>query len=188
LDEYQSGEGEYAGGFGEYEFGAYQPQHLTQPCPPYAPGEVAKSRTDAGHLPSDVFAQPEQVLIADFGVDWRHTKPGLARDATLKAWLTGVIARMRTDPRVGLSIIGFSDCVGRENNNMFLRRGRALRVKQLLLQLASPADRSFLNSRISSADAASPGEFIADNGTIAGRARNRGVLVMTSEIITITGP
>jgi len=99
-----------------------------------------------------------------------------------------VIARMRTDPRVGLSIIGFSDCVGRENNNMFLRRGRALRVKQLLLQLASPADRSFLNSRISSADAASPGEFIADNGTIAGRARNRGVLVMTSEIITITGP
>ena len=188
FDEYQGEQEAFAGGFGEYEYGSYQPQQLTGPCPPYAPGEVAKSKTEAGHLPSDVFAEPDRVLIADFGVDWRHTKPSLARDATLKAWLAGVIARMRASSKLGLSIFGFSDCVGRENNNTFLRRGRAQRVQQLLLQLASPADRRFLNSKISFADAASPGEFIADNGTIAGRAQNRGVLVMTSEIITVTGP
>ena len=101
FDEYQGEQEAFAGGFGEHEYGSYQPQQLTGPCPPYAPGEVAKSKTEAGHLPSDVFAQPDRVLIADFGVDWRHTKPSLARDATLKAWLAGVIARMRASSKLG---------------------------------------------------------------------------------------
>ncbi|MEY9880947.1 hypothetical protein [Bradyrhizobium sp. USDA 329] len=169
----------------EYEQGWYTPKRLTGPCPAYAPGEVAKSRTEAGHLPADVFPQPSQALVADFGVDWRHTKPSLAHDATLQAWLASAIAEMRANPAVGLSVVGFSDCVGRENNNSFLRRGRAERVKELLLRLAGP-DRAFLSSRLD-AWAAPRDEFIADNGTVAGRAQNRGVLIMKSEIIRVTG-
>jgi outer membrane protein OmpA-like peptidoglycan-associated protein len=180
---YEAEQDEFAGGEGEYE--EDWPQKLTGPCPAYDPGEVAKSRTDAGLLPADVFPQASQALIADFGVDWRHTKPGLAHDATLKAWLANAIAEMHADPSLGLSIIGFSDCVGRENNNSFLRRGRAERVKELLLRLAGP-ERAFLSSRLD-AGAAPVDQFIANNGTAAGRAKNRGVLILKSEIIRVTG-
>ena len=185
--EYESagGYGEYEspGGYGEYEQGWYTPQRLKGPCPAYVPGEVAKSTTAAGHLPADVFPEPDKALVADFGVDWRHTKPGLAHDATLKAWLASALAEMHTNPSVGLSLIGFSDCVGRENNNSFLRRGRAERLKELLLRLAGP-DRAFLSSRLDT-QAAAMDEFIADNGTVAGRAMNRGVLILKKEIIRI---
>lgn len=179
---YEGEQDEFAG---EYEQGWYTPKRLRGPCPAYVPGEVAKSRTEAGHLPADVFPQPSQALVADFGVDWRHTKPSLAHDATLQAWLASAIAEMRANSSVGLSVIGFSDCVGRENNNSFLRRGRAERVKELLLRLSGP-DRAFLSSRLD-ASAAPMDEFIADNGTVAGRAQNRGVLILKSEIIHVTG-
>jgi outer membrane protein OmpA-like peptidoglycan-associated protein len=193
---YESEQDEYAGGYGEYEFaggqgeyegeyeqGWYTPQRLRGPCPAYVPGEVAKSTTAAGHLPADVFPQSGKALIADFGVDWRHTKPGLAHDTTLKAWLASALAEMHADPSARLTLLGYSDCVGRENNNSFLRRGRAERVKELLLRLAGP-DRAFLSSRLD-AFAAPMDEFIADNGTVAGRAMNRGVLILKPEVINI---
>jgi outer membrane protein OmpA-like peptidoglycan-associated protein len=176
FDEYQSGEGEFAGGFGEYEQDGRRYDTGGRACPPYLPGEVAQSKTEAGHLPSDFIQHPRGTLIADFGVDWRHTKPGLARNGALRSWLTSVIAAMRADSSFGITISGYSDCVGRENNNRFLRRGRALRVKQLLLRLAG-ADASFLRSRIPSADPAPPDDYVADNGTIEGRAQNRGALI-----------
>ena len=90
---------------------------------------------------------------------------------------------MRADPSARLNLFGFSDCVGRENNNSFLRRGRAERVKELLLRLAGP-DRAFLSSRLDT-QAAAMDEFIADNGTVAGRAMNRGVLILKPEVINI---
>jgi outer membrane protein OmpA-like peptidoglycan-associated protein len=180
LDEYQGEWGELEG-----EFDQYEAAQRASPCPPYQPGEVEKSKTPQGHLPSDFIQDSRGTLIADFGVDWRHTKPGLARDAALRSWLNQLIQQMRTNPNLGITIFGFSDCVGRENNNRFLRRGRALRVKQLLLQLAG-ADRSLLEDRIF-ADAAAPGEFVADNGTIEGRAQNRGALILPTEIINVQG-
>ena len=125
-------------------------------------------------------------MIADFGVDWRHTKPGLATDAALRSALNQLIQNMRTHPNLGITIFGFSDCVGREHNNTFLRRGRALRVRQLLLQLAG-ADRGLLEQRIALADAAAPGDFVASNGTVQGRAQNRGALIEQTEIIRVQG-
>ena len=194
FGEYESGWGEMEGAYGESEgangpqlLGTYEPKLLTGPCPTYLPGEEARSKTDAGHLPTDVFVGPDRLLIADFGVDWRHVKPGAARDPKLKAWLTTMIARMRSDPTVGLSIFGFSDCVGPLSQNMFLRRGRAERTRQLLLMLAAPGDRAFLDSRISFADAADPNHFLADNGTVAGRAKNRAATILATPIITIHG-
>ena len=184
FGEYEGGWGEFEAGFGEYEGG--QPQRYTGPCPPYQPGEVAKSKTEAGHLPADVMQIPRGMLIADFGVDWRQTKPSLERDPTLKAWLASVIAAMRKDPGLGIAIWGFSDCVGNEKNNTFLRRGRAQRVMQLLLRLAGP-DASLLGSRIVLAEPAALDDYVADNGTIEGRAQNRGALIEWSEIIRVYG-
>jgi outer membrane protein OmpA-like peptidoglycan-associated protein len=183
FGEYESGWGEMEGGFGEYEY--EQPQRYAKPCPLYESGEVAKSKTEAGHLPSDVIEIPMRgTMIADFGVDWRHTKPSLERDPTLKAWLTSLIAALRKAPNYGIIISGFSDCVGNENNNAFLRSGRAQRVAQLLLRLAGPY-ASFLSSRIAFVGPAQPDDYVADNGTVQGRAQNRGALIEWSEVIHV---
>jgi outer membrane protein OmpA-like peptidoglycan-associated protein len=172
--EYEGGWGARERGFGAHEY--EEPQRYAKSCPPYEPGEVAKSKTEAGHLPSDVIQILRGTLIADFGVDWRHTKPSLERDPALKALVTDVISALRKDSSLAVAIWGFSDCVGNERNNAFLRRGRAQGVAQLLLRLAGP-DAGFLRSRIVAVEAAEPDDYVADNGTIEGRAQNRGVLI-----------
>ena len=168
--------------FDEYEGG---PQARATPaCPPYQRGEVEKSKTAQGQLPADVIQHAEGQLIADFGVDWRHTKPGLARDPALRAWLNTMIDVVRANPDTKIWIKGYSDCVGRENNNQFLRRGRALRVRQLLRQLAGP-QWSLLQPKIVFTGAAPAGEYVADNGTVEGRAQNRGVLIKHERIVNM---
>jgi outer membrane protein OmpA-like peptidoglycan-associated protein len=179
LDEYQSNWGQFEGGFGEYEGG--EPASATA-CPPYQPGEVAKSRTHQGHLPADFIDHADGKLIADFGVDWRTPKSALRSDAALKAWLATMVQVVRANPDTKIWVKGYSDCVGRENNNQFLRRGRALRVQQLLRQLAGP-QWSVLRPKIVFTGAAPAGEYVADNGTVEGRARNRGVLIVHKRVI-----
>ena len=173
LDQHESRLGHLEGSFGEYE--DVQPTTVI-PCPPYQRGEVATSRTAQGHLPSDVIQHPRGLLIADFGVAWRTPKPSLRSNATLRAWINTMVQVVRTDPTTQIRISGYSDCVGHENNNRFLRRGRARRVRQLLQQLAGPA-WSELGPKIVFADAAPRGNYVADNATVEGRAQNRGVLI-----------
>ena len=48
---------EFEAEFGEYEDGQPQPSAATA-CPPYQRGEVEKSWTQQGHLPSDVIQHP----------------------------------------------------------------------------------------------------------------------------------
>jgi hypothetical protein len=137
---------------------------------------VERSHTQQGHLPADVIQHPSGLLIADFGVDWRTPRPSLQRDPVLRNWLNTVIQLIRSNPSVRIKIRGYSDCVGRENNNAFLRRGRAQRVRQLLQQLAGP-QWGLLRSKIVSVEGAPATDFVADNGTAEGRAQNRGVLI-----------
>jgi len=114
-------EGEsFESGFGEYESG--RPQPAAPPCPPYERGEVEKSRTQAGHLPSDVIQDDRGLLIADFGVDWRTRRASLRREAALKNWINTMIQIVRANPKTEIRISGYSDCVGTEKNNAFLRR------------------------------------------------------------------
>src|SRR5262245_39795497 len=103
---------------------------LTTPpssCTGYEPGEIEKSRTLAGHLAADVVQHTRGLLIRDFGVDWRHVREQIKNDAVLQQWLTTILQVVRANPTTNIRITGFSDCVGAENNNLVLRRGRAQR-------------------------------------------------------------
>ena len=181
LDEFERGWGEYEGGLDEYEtpgpgIGPGSAPGPAAACPPYQRGEVEKSKTQQGHLPSDFIQHPRGTLIADFAVDWRTPKSSLRRDSALRAWLATMVDVVRANPTTRIRISGYSDCVGRENNNNFLRRGRALRMKQLLQQLAGP-QWSVLQPKIVFTGAAPAGDYVADNTSVEGRAKNRGVLI-----------
>lgn len=179
IDEVQGEGSQFENAFSDYEGG--RPGTATA-CPPYQPGEVAKSRTQQGHLAVDVIDHPDGTLIADFGVDWRTPKPNLKQDARLRSWLATLVQVVRANPTTKIWIKGYSDCVGAERNNQFLRRGRAVRVQQMLQQLAG-AQWAVLRPKIVSAKAAPAGEYVADNGAVDGRARNRGVLIVHKRII-----
>ena len=122
LDESERGWGEYEGGLDEYEtpgpgIGPGSAPGPAAACPPYQRGEVEKSKTQQGHLPSDFIQHPRGTLIADFAVDWRTPKSSLRRDAALRAWLATMVDVVRANPTTRIRISGYSDCVGRENNN-----------------------------------------------------------------------
>ncbi|HET9832257.1 MAG TPA: hypothetical protein VFP91_11125, partial [Vicinamibacterales bacterium] len=134
-------------------------------CPQYVRGEVEKSRTEAGHFATDVTVDGGRILIADYGVDWSNVKNATKQEPLLRQWL----ATFESNPSYRLRILGYSDCVGPENNNVSLRAGRAERVYALLGKGAQ--------SRVTFKGPASPGTYVADNATLEGRARNRSVVI-----------
>jgi hypothetical protein len=152
-------------------------------CAAYERGEIEKSRTQAGHVAPDVVQHARGLLIRDFGVDWRHVRETIKGDAVLQQWLTTILQLVRGNPTTRIRISGFSDCVGTEKNNLFLRRGRAHRVHDLLREVAGPGWRE-LQPRITFVDAAPAGDYVADNNTADGRATNRGVLIELSREVT----
>lgn len=160
-----------------------QAQAVTTLCPSYQRGEVQRSRTLQGHLPSDVIEHLRGLVIADFGVDWRTPKSSVNRDPTLRKWLNDNIQVARTNPSLRITISGYSDCVGRERDNSFLRNGRARRVLQLLQRLAG-RDWGVLRKKIT-VGAAPAGDYLADNATVTGRATNRAVLIESTRIVHI---
>ena len=137
---------------------------------PYQAGEVAKSRTEVGHLGVDVNLVPpagicQYLIIWDFGVDWRHLKNIAKRDPLLAAQLI----RFENDKTLQFQITGYSDSTGGERNNSFLRTGRAKNV----FHLFGPSARS----RVFSVKPASHYEYLKDNTTVMNRAANRAVVV-----------
>jgi len=147
-------------------------------CFPYAPQEIVISRTEAGHLTPDVVLIPtgvvavpnvtlvcQYLIIRDFGIDWRHVKLSARNEQFFKDWLT----RFETDKSLSFRIIGYSDCVGVESNNLFLRRGRAQNVFNLL--------GSSARSRVMAVSAAPTGTYLTDNSTVAARANSRAVVI-----------
>jgi hypothetical protein len=144
-------------------------------CPStYKPGEIAKSRTSEGHLAPDVrLLRGGRLLIADFGVDWRHVKPSTKQETLLNDWLK----TFETDPTYRLKIMGYTDCVGPEQRNAPLRKARAERVYDLL--------GSGAQSRVISKGAAPVDTYVADNSFIEGRAMNRGVVIEFSREIIV---
>jgi outer membrane protein OmpA-like peptidoglycan-associated protein len=147
-------------------------------CGAYEKTEVQRSRAAAGLLPADVIEHPRGLLIADFGVDWRTPRATLRGDAVLQRWLETMVKVVEANPKTSIRIVGYSDCVGSEKNNLHLRKGRAERVARLLAEMLgrNPAARA-LKSRLGTAVPAPGGEYVAPNDSVEGRARNRGVLV-----------
>jgi outer membrane protein OmpA-like peptidoglycan-associated protein len=151
----------------------------TAACPDYVPGEVEKSRSQQGHLLADVIPHPRGLLIADFGVASPNIKDSTKKEKRLQVWLDAAKSDLYS---IILRIYGYSDCVDATKNNPALRLARAQRVYALL-------DKD-LQSRVAFVGPARPGEYVADNKTKEGRAKNRGVIIELSrfeEIIKIQG-
>jgi hypothetical protein len=167
LDEWETGLDQFEDGSGEFEGMPSKPVSTTT-CPAYQRGEVEKSRTQAGHLPSDVIEHSRGLLIADFGVDWRTPKPSVKDDSVLKKWLSTIIQVVRANPSTNVRILGFSDCVGKERDNGLLRRGRARRVYQLLYKLLGTSPQwKDLRLRITFIGAAPAARLKAERKTAA---------------------
>jgi hypothetical protein len=140
---------------------------------PYQANEVAISHTEVGHLTPDVVLTGaaasgslcQFLLIRDFGVNWRHIKASALHDALLMAQLH----RFETDKTLQFMILGYSDSVGTERNNVFLRTGRARNVFRML----GPSARS----RAVVVKPATLNEYFTENSTVASRAQNRSVVI-----------
>src|SRR5436309_667127 len=109
-------------------YGFFAETAANVPCPQYQRGEVEKSRTEGGHLATDVSVDNGRILIADYGVDSSTVKNSTKQEPLLKQWLVA----FESNATYRLRILGYSDCVGAENNNVALRTGRAERVYALL--------------------------------------------------------
>jgi len=66
-------------------------------------------------------------------------------------------------------IVGYSDCVGPEWKNLFLRTGRAQNVFNLFGRSA--------RSRVLAQGPAPAGIYLTDNSTVDARARSRAVVI-----------
>lgn len=142
-------------------------------CSGYKPDEVRISHTSEGHLDPDVrIIAPGRLLIADFGVDWRHVKPSTQSEPLLLSWLS----TFESDDSYRLSIAGYSDCVGAERHNTGLRHGRAERVEGLLGRGA--------RSRVTFRGMAGLGSYVTDNNNPGNRAMNRSAVIEFSREFT----
>jgi Lysine-specific metallo-endopeptidase len=137
----------------------------TPDCPGYGPGEIARSRTEAGILVDDVKRVPGHLLISDFGVDQSKLKGIVRRDPLL---LQMIVDFERDQDRV-LTILGLDDCVGAVGARQRLREARAEEIFKLL----GPSART----RVRFVGAADANLFHSDNRSSGGRALNRGVLI-----------
>ncbi|HZM90516.1 MAG TPA: hypothetical protein VFF31_28610 [Blastocatellia bacterium] len=143
----------------------------------YQPNEIRISKTEAGHLTPDVVLVPaglpgpnvkiicQYLIIRDFGVNWRHLKNATINEQFFK----DMLAKFEADKSLVFRILGYSDCVGFERHNTFLRKGRARNVFNLMGTSA--------RSRVISVGGAPPKTYLTDNSTIAARADNRSVVI-----------
>jgi len=164
------------GGFAQQDEVGGGPAPARPACASYTPGEVQRSTSAAGLLRASVLDHPRGTVVADFGVNWRTPRDSLARDPALGARLRQWLDIARADPTMRMRVLGFSDCVGDERDNLFLRKGRATRLMALLERMVGKPSFDALRSRIVAVDAAPIGDFLGSNDTVEGRAVNRGVL------------
>lgn len=132
----------------------------TKACPGYERGEAQASKKEPGILARPVTVlTPDTLLVADFGVDWRHVKPATKSHPELLRWLRAA------DPTTTFEVVGYSDCVATPVLNDRLRIGRARNVAALV------------GSRVTSVKKAPRGSYVASNLTRDGRAMNRGATI-----------
>ena len=162
---------------GEYESGgATRPTALR--CGSYERGEIQRSNTDAGYLPSDFFVGPAGYqVIADFPVASSRIKGSVRNDPNLRAWLNQLLQIAVQDPTAKIKIQGYTDCVNKENRNARLRAARADQVFRMIQSLVGRDPRwSSLRSRIT-VGSAPLDQYIVDNVTPVNRATNRAVSI-----------
>ncbi len=132
----------------------------------YPKGEVATLRNEQGVLDEDVIdAGGGELLIADFGVDWRHVKNSIQKNPVFKQWLS----IFESDSSYQLSVNGYSDCVGEAGNNSYLRSLRAKNIVSLF--------SDSLKARTKIVGGAPADHYYTNNTAPVNRAKNRSVLI-----------
>jgi outer membrane protein OmpA-like peptidoglycan-associated protein len=169
----------------EQEWGTSLVTGMAAACAGYQPGEIVRSNTREGHLPSDVLQDKDgNRLLADFGVNSSKVKDTIKNDPVFKNWVNTTLKMALANPTSKIQIIGYTDCAGPEKNNSPLRRRRAQQILALLDALLGTDSRwKALRSR-TVVEAAPVGTYVDNNNTVEGRARNRSVVVKVQTTIT----
>lgn len=86
-------------------------------------GEVARSQSATGLLPSDTQydASRESLSIQDFGIDQDAAPASMTQSDDWRRMMSMIAG----DPTVQVAVLGYSDCIGGEQNNQGLRDRRA---------------------------------------------------------------
>ena len=86
-------------------------------------GEVAKSQSPAGLLTVDTSYNPttESIDVYDFGIDQDTLPPSATQSDDWRRMMSMILG----DPNTHVAVLGFSDCIGAEDNNQGLRDRRA---------------------------------------------------------------
>ena len=126
------------------------------------PGEITRSRAPGGVLPIDVVEGVDMLTVQDFAVGSDVLPSGVA---TAKGWQR-VMSQLTGDPTSRVAVTGFTDCVGSDAENASLRKRRALAIVAAMPALVQ--QRVILGFPTTT-------DFLDDNSTIEGRARNRAV-------------
>jgi outer membrane protein OmpA-like peptidoglycan-associated protein len=132
-------------------------------------GEVTKSQSQAGVLAVDTLfdAAKESLSIHDFGIDQDSVPPTMTQSDDWRRMMSMILG----DPATLVAVLGFSDCIGTEQNNQGLRRRRADAVVKAMPAEAqakvSPIFKGWWGGLT----------YLFPNDTAENRARNRMVLV-----------
>jgi len=136
--------------------------YVNDKCPDTPPG----IEVDADGCPT--VKKIEEKITLSGSVSYAPGKYDLTDSA--KTVLDDVAARMRAWPKVHITIHGFADPTGSAEFNLTLSQNRANAVREYLMSQGIDGGR--MTAKGFGED---PKYFIADNGTAAGRAKNRRV-------------
>lgn len=133
-------------------------------CPARVSGEETRSRATP-HQMADFPSPTFGILISNFAVDERQTKPDLPANPTWTSLITNMAGAANDD----WEILGFSDCGGTDSRNAVLRQERADEIKSVI----PPTQRA----KVTAVTAAPATDCISSNATESGRSLNRAVLI-----------
>jgi OOP family OmpA-OmpF porin len=113
-------------------------------------------------------------IVLDRQVGFAVNKAAVTDES--KSVLDDVVQSLRAYPDTRIRISGFCDSTGSEGYNQMLSEQRAKAVKDYFVSQGIDGDRMDVRGF-----GENPDYFVADNGTAAGRARNRRVEIESVE-------
>ena len=131
--------------------------------------EVTKAQSPAGVLAVDTSfnAAKESLSVQDFGIGQASVRPTMTDSDDWRRMMSMIIG----DPATHVAVLGYSDCIGPEQNNRGLRDSRADAVVKAMPAEAqakvSPVFKGWWGNLT----------YLFPNDTVDNRARNRMVLV-----------
>jgi outer membrane protein OmpA-like peptidoglycan-associated protein len=141
---------------------------------PLCPGkrdsdEVTRSQFPDGILPVDTQfdAANERLSVQDFGIDQANVPPTMTQSDDWRRMMSMILG----DPTTSVAVLGYSDCIGSEQNNKGLRDRRADAVIKAMPAEAQAKVSPFYKGWLGSLT------YIFPNDTVENRARNRMTLI-----------